>query len=1014
MKTKIKRIIGFIIMCALAVSCFTVTVSAEDTPDPIDMGDLWSVYNDPCNNRNSDANRTLTSGMQVNEQSQSIGWGDGYGYSRNTSFNIGDELGITYHIPDNRIYGAIIRAFYPDEPTFYWIKFFGSHDGESWTEITDKFTYQVGNQSTGSQMDWYERLFYSNNLEGYEYLKLRLTNTDCNANRVWRLHVDNVKIWYGNSTYSDMPVRIMGESDTDECNNLNRLHSSSNKSGLKIMGDNVLANHKDTGRVAVTDTNATMVYEVSKDSLAGFCVWANVESDTDEHPTFYVSKDGESYEEIAVLFETKEPDTDGGKYERIYYTSDVPGGMKFVKISFMSAPSSIQLGQSAIITSKLAYTVLEKGTEAVDGITRVYATVTNRQDTKAPVTLVALADNGEKDIIRTKRMILDSYKTDTVKLDLPFETDDVEIFICDSIDEFHDIISYPYDLYDVNISFEVNEARVRTAGMVKGTGEKYLFLLIHEAGIEKDVLESETLDEDTLVYLKHIDSFNSRTGKFSESFDIPEFVRPGKYVYKVAVSGSSTVLSDELLIARAEEKESVIAKINNPDTDLLTLMGGDDTDDVRLLEVLGVNMDGYAELSPYAKEVVVSKIMAASQGEALSETSIDNIINEIIFIERLKDAENTKIESIFDDITTVRPDITEDEYYKEYLSFEGEYKERIYNLIFKNKNYANMDDLLENFIDFVIFQKFNCASYDRIDELLEEYKDKIMTSGETLYKKYTSSISKSVRALVNKEMINQNYETYQQIYDKFEAAMKEKASGSTGGSTGGAIGGSAGGSTGSGSLKGGSLGSSIGIPSDVSQSVAETELKPEKIIFGDIADVEWAKEAIEYLSEDGIILGDGDGNFRPNDFVKREEFVKMVILAFDIKADKETELSFEDINKTAWYYDYVKTAYTLGVIKGYGDNFGVGDYIQRQDMAVIINNCLKKFDLNKDKGVADKDFADKNNIAEYALEGVDALADLGILNGNERNEFNPEGNTTRAEAAKVLYTALMLMKGAMK
>ena len=55
-------------------------------------------------------------------------------------------------------------------------------------------------------------------------------------------------------------------------------------------------------------------------------------------------------------------------------------------------------------------------------------------------------------------------------------------------------------------------------------------------------------------------------------------------------------------------------------------------------------------------------------------------------------------------------------------------------------------------------------------------------------------------------------------------------------------------------------------------------------------------------------------------------------------------------------------------------------------------------------------FADSGEIADYAKDAVYILAKAGIVSGNENSEFNPLANATRAEAAKILYYTMTLVK----
>ena len=180
--------------------------------------------------------------------------------------------------------------------------------------------------------------------------------------------------------------------------------------------------------------------------------------------------------------------------------------------------------------------------------------------------------------------------------------------------------------------------------------------------------------------------------------------------------------------------------------------------------------------------------------------------------------------------------------------------------------------------------------------------------------------------------------------------------------------------------------------------------------FRDIENVAWAHESIIGLYNKGCINGREEGMFAPNDNISREEFLKILIMVFDLELVGADEMPFEDVNAEAWYFNYVKTAYLAGVTNGISDTmFGIGQNITRQDlckMTVNLTNALGK----KLKNNSSVSFTDDTQIADYAKEAVYELASAGIVSGNERQEFNPFAAATRAEAAKILYYTMTLVE----
>ena len=177
-------------------------------------------------------------------------------------------------------------------------------------------------------------------------------------------------------------------------------------------------------------------------------------------------------------------------------------------------------------------------------------------------------------------------------------------------------------------------------------------------------------------------------------------------------------------------------------------------------------------------------------------------------------------------------------------------------------------------------------------------------------------------------------------------------------------------------------------------------------IFSDISNYSWAQEAITALHSAGVISGYGNGSFAPQNNIKREEFVTIVVSAFYKDADMGT-YSFADVSEDAWYYKNIAIAAGKGIVSGMGANsFGVGRNITREDMAVILYRIAGD-KLGKPENY--DAFSDDGNIADYAKEAVYALRAAGVINGVSTSEFAPKKNATRAETAVMVYRFLSII-----
>ncbi|RHP02215.1 S-layer homology domain-containing protein [Firmicutes bacterium AF36-3BH] len=165
---------------------------------------------------------------------------------------------------------------------------------------------------------------------------------------------------------------------------------------------------------------------------------------------------------------------------------------------------------------------------------------------------------------------------------------------------------------------------------------------------------------------------------------------------------------------------------------------------------------------------------------------------------------------------------------------------------------------------------------------------------------------------------------------------------------------------------------------------------------------EWAKEAVEYLYKEGIVHGTGDSKFSPQDNVTREQFTKMIVEFSGLKGD--TDFAFDDVLPDTWYYDYIKTAYSTGIISGISDNlFGTGNSMTREDAVVVIARCMNIIGIDANDEREYSVFFDENEIADYAKNSVELLYKKGIINGMDEGIFAPKAMVTRAQAAKMIY-----------
>lgn len=181
-------------------------------------------------------------------------------------------------------------------------------------------------------------------------------------------------------------------------------------------------------------------------------------------------------------------------------------------------------------------------------------------------------------------------------------------------------------------------------------------------------------------------------------------------------------------------------------------------------------------------------------------------------------------------------------------------------------------------------------------------------------------------------------------------------------------------------------------------------------IFDDVPAGHWAKRQIEQLTADGVVSGMGNRLFAPENPVTREQFVKMATDGMQLPLCAGTDALFEDVQSGTWYSAYVETAYRNRLVSGMSETqFGIGQPIRRQDMALMVYRCLTEQGVVLEQNCQTfEQFEDAEEIDEYALQAVKALCGCDMISGISETHYEPDSFVTRAQAARMI--ALMKEK----
>lgn len=160
----------------------------------------------------------------------------------------------------------------------------------------------------------------------------------------------------------------------------------------------------------------------------------------------------------------------------------------------------------------------------------------------------------------------------------------------------------------------------------------------------------------------------------------------------------------------------------------------------------------------------------------------------------------------------------------------------------------------------------------------------------------------------------------------------------------------------------------------------------------------WAEKAIHHVVQEGVMTGDTEGTFRPEDPITRAELCS--VMRRYLKLEPVEDHGFADVS--GWAAGSIGALAQANVIFGDGDGrFRPNDPVTRQETAAILCRAVEL-----PFGTVDRLFADDAQIDFWAKNNVYVVKSVGLMVGDGNNYFRPRDSLTRAEVASILSRLL--------
>jgi S-layer homology domain len=179
-------------------------------------------------------------------------------------------------------------------------------------------------------------------------------------------------------------------------------------------------------------------------------------------------------------------------------------------------------------------------------------------------------------------------------------------------------------------------------------------------------------------------------------------------------------------------------------------------------------------------------------------------------------------------------------------------------------------------------------------------------------------------------------------------------------------------------------------------------------VFTDVPKQSWSAGYIGELGKRGILDDFGTGKFDPSKPITRGEYAKMLDRAFADKPVTGRPFAFEDIPADYPRKEAVDGSVTRGFMTGYSPKkFAPNQPIPRYQLQISLAKGLGlPVSASQDKVLSK--FKDAAQMPKYAREKMAAAIDAGlVIKDKTTNQLKPVQNATRADAAALVYEALV-------
>ena len=172
----------------------------------------------------------------------------------------------------------------------------------------------------------------------------------------------------------------------------------------------------------------------------------------------------------------------------------------------------------------------------------------------------------------------------------------------------------------------------------------------------------------------------------------------------------------------------------------------------------------------------------------------------------------------------------------------------------------------------------------------------------------------------------------------------------------------------------------------------------------------WAHAGIDFAVSHGLFNGMSATTFAPEKTMTRAMLV--TVLWRSAGSPEAKNANFTDVPQGQWYSEAVSWAAEKELVNGMGDGtFRPDNQISREQLATILFRFAKLTEMDPPERADLSGFPDAKDVQSYAVEALQWAVEKGLVNGIRNSAtgetfLRPNGSATRAQVATILMRFL--------